>query len=69
MAEAIVCHYYNNIHIQLNSDMTFFPRGANVREAKKANATCLITFGGSQSLSGETEVQLHVNVIFDNPTV
>ncbi len=42
---------------------------ATMREAKKAYGTCHMAFGDSQSLGGEVEVQLHVDMIFDDPTV
>ncbi len=42
---------------------------ATVREAKKAFGTCHMAFGDSQSLAGEINTPLHVDMIYDNPTV
>jgi leucyl aminopeptidase (aminopeptidase T) len=40
-----------------------------VREAKKAMGTCHMAFGDSQSLAGEVNTPLHVDMIYDRPTV
>ena len=40
-----------------------------VREAKKALGTCHVAFGDSRSLAGEINTPLHVDMIYDNPTV
>ncbi len=42
---------------------------ATVREAKKALGTCHMAFGDSKSLAGEVNAPLHVDMIYDTPTV
>ncbi len=42
---------------------------ATMREAKKAWGTCHVAVGDSRSLGGKVTAPLHVDMIFDDPTV